>query len=339
MNLREYQEEVKKIKNFAIKNNVSEDKVNKIFGQCFKSLEEKPQTRVTTVLKFLKIFVAIFLIVILSSLVLYNHPKTHNVLLRNIQSFIYPGLKIFRKVAVPIITLYPSLTVWYDEWCLVENPYFQLNEMDCWPCNSVNSVKDLTGFNITQSFNNGIPFIRSEKIKKVNVNELLQIYSEYQDNLNTDSEQLQIREMNYRTINEIMHKNMNNPYTDRNAHMKWRINQMELSRKLRKLFPKLPGTPDWWSPSTEKFIFIDEPNASDYVLPHSECANVIIQCTNGERLIQLNPSPECTQNCQRISVLLSNNQSLWYNWWYWRPVSLPSNNTTAITIMYLSSFC
>lgn len=50
------------------------------------------------------------------------------------------------------------------------------------------------------------------------------------------------------------------------SHIVWRTNRMDISRKLRKLFPKLPGVPDWWSPSMEKFIFIDKPESSLYAL-------------------------------------------------------------------------
>lgn len=46
-----------------------------------------------------------------------------------------------------------------------------------------------------------------------------------------------------------------------------------------------------------------------YYKPNPECANVIIQCTNGERMIKLIPSPECTQNCQDLSILLGTHQS------------------------------
>lgn len=70
--------------------------------------------------------------------------------------------------------------------------------MDCWPCSSINSVQNLTDFNITQSFNTGIPFIRSEKMKEVDINELLQIYSKYEDNLHSDTKQQQSNQINYR---------------------------------------------------------------------------------------------------------------------------------------------
>ena len=56
------------------------------------------------------------------------------------------------------------------------------------------------------------------------------------------------------------------PLFNGNINIKWRINSMEPSRKLRKLFPKLSGIPEWWSPSIEKFIFIDEPKSANYNL-------------------------------------------------------------------------
>jgi hypothetical protein len=105
-----YKKEIQDIKEYAIKNNVSEDQVNKVFKECFYLLEVKTSTRITIALKLLKYCSIILLIIISSIVILYNHPKTHNILLRNLQNFIYPGLRILRKFAVPVITTYPSLT-------------------------------------------------------------------------------------------------------------------------------------------------------------------------------------------------------------------------------------
>ena len=64
-----------------------------------------------------------------------------------------------------------------------------------------------------------------------------------------------------------MHQRLDlNPSTYENMHITWRVNRMSPGRILRKLFPKLPAEPDWWSPSTEKFIFIDEPKSVSYNL-------------------------------------------------------------------------
>lgn len=64
----------------------------------------------------------------------------------------------------------------YDEWCLIENPYFYVNDMDCWPCTVVHSVLDLTGHNISRSFNVGIPYTRAENNTKVKMKDLANLY-------------------------------------------------------------------------------------------------------------------------------------------------------------------
>ncbi|XP_014211584.1 uncharacterized protein LOC106641617 [Copidosoma floridanum] len=325
MDSNEYKIEVQSILSYALNNNIPPEQADKIFQECFCLLDIKVHSRIITALKWLKFVGTLFCVIFLSTFILYNHPQTHSLLLRNLQGYIYPGFRIFRKLAVPVISTYPSLTEWYDEWCIVENPFFKVNEMDCWPCSNVDSVKNYSGYKVT--FNFGTPFTRLERYTNFDIDELFKLYVQ--------------NEKYFRNTRCLV----NNETFDKNAivkekkHITWRINRMEIDRKLRKLLPKLPGVPDWWNPSTEKFVFFDKPDAIKYSLPNPECANVIIQCISGERLIQLLPSPECTRNCHKLHVLLSASQSLWYNWWYWRPVSLPSSNSTNTTITYLTSFC
>lgn len=64
----------------------------------------------------------------------------------------------------------------YDEWCLVENPYFQVSEMDCWPCSSVRSIPDLTSRNISSEFNFAIPYTREDDQVAVKMENLLEMY-------------------------------------------------------------------------------------------------------------------------------------------------------------------
>ena len=106
----EYEKEIDDIKEYAIKNNISEDQVNKIIKDCFILLEDKTSRCITFILRILKLSSIVSIMLLISLLILYNHPKTHNILLRNLQNVIYPGLRVFRKAAVPVITLYPSLT-------------------------------------------------------------------------------------------------------------------------------------------------------------------------------------------------------------------------------------
>lgn len=85
------------------------------------------------------IFVLLTLFIVFS----YKH-EVSTVVLRNIQSLIYPGMRVWRKVTVPIIANYPSLTELYDESCLLANPYFQVENLNCDPCADVANVLDLT---------------------------------------------------------------------------------------------------------------------------------------------------------------------------------------------------
>ncbi|XP_034942654.1 uncharacterized protein [Chelonus insularis] len=256
------------------------------------------------------------------------------------QNFIYPGFNVVRKLAVPIITRYPHLTELYDESCLVENPFFHVLEMDCWPCNGIRSVPNLTGINITKNFNTGIPFTRFENDTNTDMTSIVDTYYNHQEVFISDALKVTSNNLEYRTISDVINKQLNKyPSNLKNTHISWRITRVKPGRILRKLFPKLSGTPDWWSQSVERFLLIDEPNASIYNLPNPECSNVILRATSGKRLIKLIPSLECQYNCRTNAVVLSAGHSLWYNWWYWRPISQPVINSTEISVQYLTSFC
>lgn len=83
--------------------------------------------------------------------------------MRNIQTFIYPGMRYWRKITLPIIRQFPQLTNLYDESCLLSNPYFHVAELDCAPCISVINVVDLSGY--LGHFDSSIPHI----VKQVRV--------------------------------------------------------------------------------------------------------------------------------------------------------------------------
>ena len=49
----------------------------------------------------------------------------------------------------------------YEDSCLVNNPYFTIQDIDCWPCETSRTIVDLTGFsNFSAVYHgSGIPFI------------------------------------------------------------------------------------------------------------------------------------------------------------------------------------
>ncbi|KMQ92554.1 hypothetical protein RF55_7443 [Lasius niger] len=97
---------------------------------------------------------------------------------------------MLRKLSIPIVSLYPSLSELYDEWCLIENPYFYVSDIDCWPCTVVYSVPDLTGHNISRSFNIGIPYTRAENNTKVKMKDLVNVYWSNQDIFDQDARRI-----------------------------------------------------------------------------------------------------------------------------------------------------
>ncbi|XP_068986724.1 uncharacterized protein LOC117165963 isoform X2 [Bombus vancouverensis nearcticus] len=316
VDLEVYKKQLKKIRQFARENDITENEINKALQNSFRTLEKKKK----------KVNFRFFMKSVM--------------LLRNLQNSIYPGLKLLRKIAVPIIQHYPSLSELYDEWCILENPYFYVNDMDCWPCSVVHFVPDLSSHHISRSFNLGIPYTKTENLSQVYMEDIQQLLWQNPGVFKKDAMRVFSNNKTYRDIQDIMEKNMDlNRSKNLNNHITWRINSMTTGRILRKLFPKPVDTPNWWEQSTERFIIFDEPNSPPYSLPNPECSNIMIRCTAGARLIKMIASPECSASCESIIVLLSAGKALWYNWWYWRPVSLPALNSTSITISYMTSFC
>lgn len=91
-------------------------------------------------------------------IVLVNyHTNVSRLFMRNIQTLIYPGMRYWRKLTLPIIREFPQLTNLYDESCLLSNPFFYVAELDCTPCMNVINVVDLSGY--LGHFDNSIPHI------------------------------------------------------------------------------------------------------------------------------------------------------------------------------------
>lgn len=87
------------------------------------------------------VYIAVLVIV----LILVNYRgELKRIFMRNIQVYIYPGMRLWRKLTMPIIQQFPQLTQLYDETCLISNPFFRVANLDCSPCTDVINVVDLT---------------------------------------------------------------------------------------------------------------------------------------------------------------------------------------------------
>lgn len=91
-----------------------------------------------------KIYVYLITACVVIILVNYRNVLS-SLFMKNIQSFIYPGMSYWRMFTLPVIERFPGLTEFYDETCLLANPFFQIKDLDCKPCMDVINVLDLTG--------------------------------------------------------------------------------------------------------------------------------------------------------------------------------------------------
>ncbi|KAL0268179.1 UNVERIFIED_CONTAM: hypothetical protein PYX00_010220 [Menopon gallinae] len=260
------------------------------------------------------------------------HKPTHNFVERNIQEVIYPFMKMYRLLTLPLIGLFPSLSELYDELCLVENPYFQVSNMDCWPCENVRFVLNITDTNL--SYHVGLPLIIKVDEPLVTLDDIAKVYRENEEIFRKHA--FRITSNNgWKNVPDLLSSTVSE---DQDIHVIWRINRMEPTRALRAVLKPPQKVPNHATAiGIERYLLFDEAKSPGYNLPTTEGANVFIKQLSGRRLIVLEPTQECRHSCQRMSVVLQEKHILWYNWWYWRPRSLPIMNSTEESLAFMGS--
>lgn len=107
VNLEVYKAKLEKIRRYARENGISESDIDETLQNSFKILESKRKPRGAACCVKLTIVVLLVMIVCFAS---FDRKFLAAIIMRNLQNSIYPGLKLLRKVAVPIIQHYPSLS-------------------------------------------------------------------------------------------------------------------------------------------------------------------------------------------------------------------------------------
>lgn len=93
-------------------------------------------------------------------IVLVNYKtETSNAFMRNIQTLIYPVMRAWRKITLPLIKTFPALTDLYDETCLIENPLFRVAGMECTPCTGITRVIQYSSSHPTTYSDYSVPHI------------------------------------------------------------------------------------------------------------------------------------------------------------------------------------
>ncbi|XP_022899972.2 uncharacterized protein [Onthophagus taurus] len=337
--LGKYVKEVENIRRKAQELSLNDEEINGLFKECFAQLKspKKEKSKLKKIVwNFLKVFFLFIIIILILYVIINVHQPTTSIVLRNVQGLIYPGLSLIRFLMVPIIKKYPSLTKLYDESCLVENPYFYLNDMECWPCQNVYSVIDLTDSNNHSMYHSGIPYIIKTNQSLITYEKLMETYLNNKEIFDKDADRIKSSNNSLTQIKDLVEFNLKE---SSETHISWRINRMTPIQLIRKLFPRPYIISEWSGQSMERYVMINGPKSFPYQLPNFECSYVFVIQGFGEQTIILKPTQECFGECRTISVILKPSYVLWYNWWYWRPISLPTRNATGISISYINSYC
>lgn len=253
-------------------------------------------------------------------------------------------MKILRKLFLPIIASYPSLTNYYDESCLVVNPFFRVPDMSC-PCEDVRTVLNLTGENTQrEQYHSGIPFMIRIRRNEVPWPKLKALYDNHSSVFDRDASHLLISSpsnQSYKSTPASLFQsthNSNDAGWDR-THVQWRSNRLEPTRLLRSIFGSPVGEPNYAAGVTiEKLVLVDGPRAPAYQMPTTDGTTVFIHQASGSRVILLSPANECRDTCTAVSVELPKNHILWFSWWYWRASSLPSPASASMSVTYMGSY-
>ncbi|XP_072942159.1 uncharacterized protein [Epargyreus clarus] len=326
--LHRYSQSITLLKKESTDAGISEDEFQKLYFDSLKShnitAERNPQRRYTK-------YFTIVLITLTVLCMVYNYKAIYSYLICNLQEYIYPGLRLIRKLSIPFISLFPALTELYQEPCLIQNPFFTVVDMDCWPCSSINNVRQAKNPQPTNQ-QQSAPFIYETEQSAIKMHTLRQIYMQNKEIFDNEAPKI-LTNNKFHTTPQDLFENIH--IDDKNLYI-WKSTNFNVARILRQVIPRPKVVPKFGQ-STERFIIIDSSQSSFHV-PDTECNFSFLLSLSGARTVQLRPAEECKHQCKSLKVELKESHLLWYNWWYWRPVvqSSSGNNTF---IAHVGSYC
>ncbi|XP_067642130.1 uncharacterized protein [Eurosta solidaginis] len=279
---------------------------------------------------------------------------------QSVHSFVYPSMRMWRRITLPLIKRFPRLTEFHDESCLMQNPFFQgIDVLNCDSCSYAQSVVDLSTemtepSQLTQT--NGIenskteisnmfvPFVFKINQEPIELEDFYKIYVSNQKTFKRDAFRVQSTNPGVTNLEELFSK-FNQSHISANnigtfeVHNMWRCNRMLPARLLRKLFASSTLSLPRSGIALERYMAIDTAQAAAYTLPNTECPDVYVQQALGVRYIFLRPTSECRHRCRTLSLRLPQAFVLSYNWLYWKPISAPDPLADTLSISLIGSYC
>ncbi|KAH8345036.1 hypothetical protein KR059_001330 [Drosophila kikkawai] len=265
---------------------------------------------------------------------------------RVVQSMVYPGMRMWRRMTMPLIQRFPQLTELYDESCLMGNPFFQVEDLSCGPCANVESVW-LEGEEHHQlpsgsGIDTAAPFAFRSHQEAIDLGDFYNIYASNHKIFQRDAYRVHSTNQGVHNLEDLFGQfNSSAPPPPRwtqQAHNLWRCNRMLPARLLRPIFARPTRLPSM-GVALERYVAIDTAQAPAYTLPETECPNVYVHQAVGTRFIILRPTSECRHRCRTLSLRLTQSYVLSYNWLYWKPISAPDPISETLSISLIGSYC
>ncbi|KAG6450720.1 uncharacterized protein LOC115443947 [Manduca sexta] len=327
-----YIQSIQKLKEECLRTGMNEDEFRKIYFESLSSLVEEDQKMTRRIMDFIKRHKITLLLIMFAICFHYNFQYIYSSVVCSLQDYIYTVLSLLRKIFIPILTIFPSLTEYYHETCLIQNPFFTVVDMDCWPCSTVNNVREVENPQPVTNENTA-PFIYKTDQPRITLGDIRFLYASTYKLIERDSRMVLMNNEYYLRPKEVFdrvdHNEIDNYYI-------WKLYKTSEARVLREII-KRPKVVPKFGQSLERYLIIDT-SQKTYHLPDTECSFAYFLSLCGSRTIQLVPAEECKHQCKSLQVELKENYLLWYNWWYWKPKVVSSSDNSSF-IGHLGSYC
>lgn len=107
--LEEYSDSVRRLRKQWLDAGMPEEEFRKLYFETLQSTD-RPHTMRGLICSRLNSYAIVGLIVLLLISLLFNYKTLYSCTACNLQEYIYPGLRFLRKLSIPFISLFPSLT-------------------------------------------------------------------------------------------------------------------------------------------------------------------------------------------------------------------------------------
>lgn len=125
--LQGYSESIRRLKRQCLEAGMTEDEFRKIYFESLNSLDARGSPETQSRSRFRVKYRVLVVGVIIFLCAAYNSKYLYSILMCNLQEYIYPGLRLLRRISIPLISLFPSLTGEYKFSSIPHKPIFQIS--------------------------------------------------------------------------------------------------------------------------------------------------------------------------------------------------------------------